>query len=353
MSMKRYYLFVFILNLVSCSKVSVPSENVNTEPPQKVNAQVELIKKNIQSFPSETQLSMAIIKDGKVFFRGIERSSEGIHSVNNEDRVFEIGSITKVFTACLLAHFVNDGKLALNDPINGDLGKENMLKEEITFQQLSNHSSGLPRLPSNLDLMKADPNNPYKEYGEFQLQEYFQKHVKLNQQPNKKYEYSNLGTGTLGYLLTQKANSTYENLLSTHITSKYGMTSTTTSRHKLDHELLIAGLNNQGKEISHWDLNVLVGAGGILSSVRDMSKFALAHFDANNKDLQLTHPATFKINENLDSGLGWMIVNTKNGSKWLVHNGGTGGFSSSMILDTAQKNGCSIFFPSIKNSFWQ
>lgn len=342
MTKKGTLFFILIILLVSCTPVTAPLVKEEFKPSPKSSKQVELIKSYVQSFPAETQLSMAVIKNGKVYFRGVKRSDAGIHSINNEDRVFEIGSITKVFTSTLLAHMVNKGILKLEDYIHDGGEKESNLKEKITFLQLSNHTSGLPRLPSNLNLFTADPNNPYKNYDATMLTEYFVHDAKVSHSPGLKYEYSNLGAGTLGYLLAQRVGSTFEDLLNDHITSKYGMMSTTTSREKIDSKLLITGLNNEGKETSHWDLNVLVGAGGILSSVKDMSKFALAQFNPVNKDLQLTHAATFKINENLDSGLGWMIVNTTVGNKWLVHNGGTGGYSSSMVLDVAQKNGIII-----------
>ncbi len=164
------------------------------------------------------------------------------------------------------------------------------------------------------------------------------KKLKLSHNQGEKYEYSNLGAGLLGYVLSKMANTSYENLLKTKIFSKYNMTSSTTNRNKIENRL-IKGLNENGDEVPNWDFSVLIGAGGILSTVEDLSKFAIAQFDNSNKEMELTRTKTFSINGNMDIGLGWHIIKTKSGDEWNWHNGGTGGYSSSMVIDTKNRNG--------------
>ena len=83
--------------------------------------QSEIIFENAKIFPNHTQISIAIIKDGKVNYYGINNKNDTISTVNNQKSVFEIGSISKVFTATILANFVIDEKINLNDNINGYL----------------------------------------------------------------------------------------------------------------------------------------------------------------------------------------------------------------------------------------
>ena len=155
------------------------------------------------------------------------------------------------------------------------------LSIEITFRQLANHTSGLPRLPSNLNFFSIDPQNPYKDYDKKKLEEYLS--TKMELEYKGRFEYSNLGVGLLGFVLSEIEETTFEDLLQSRIFSKYQMTSSTTDRTSV-RNALVAGLNSKGNVTPNWDLNVLVGAGGILSSVSDLSKFATAQFDNVNID---------------------------------------------------------------------
>ena len=116
-------------------------------------------------------------------------------------------------------------------------------------------------MPTNLDLAKVNPDNPYKEYHERELLEYLAEDVQLT---NKgKVQYLNLGVGLLGYTLSKIENSTYESLLQQQIFSKFGMNNYTTGLGRME-ELLVKGLNSDGKEVSNWKFSVLAGAGAIL-----------------------------------------------------------------------------------------
>ena len=147
------------------------------------------------------------------------------------------------------------------------------------------------------------------------------------------FEYSNLGAGLLGFVLSKIEDTTYEDLLQTRIFSKYQMTSSTTDRTMVS-KVLVAGLNPKGNETPNWDINVLVGAGGILSSVNDLSRFATAQFNNANKELNLTRETTYRGSNHV--GLGWIIKEP--GKQWVWHNGGTGGYTASMQVDIENSN---------------
>ena len=301
--------------------------------------QSEIIFENAKIFPNHTQISIAIIKDGKVNYYGINNKNDTISTVNNKKSVFEIGSISKVFTSTILANFVIDEKINLNDNINGYLKTSFNNDTEISFINLANHTSGLPRLPSNLDLTKVNPENPYKEYKEKELEEYLTKHLELLNK--EKYQYSNLGAGLLGYTLSKIENTTYENLLQNKIFSKLNMYNSTSDINKIKGNL-VKGLDNEGNDVPNWELSVLAGAGAIFSTVEDLSQFAISQFDNSNKELKLTRKKTFEVNENMDIGLGWHILKSQSKNFWHWHNGGTGGYSSSMVIDENTKNGIII-----------
>src|SRR6476469_3328162 len=112
--------------------------------------------------------------------------------------VFEIGSITKVFTNTILADMVSKGEVRLDDPVSKFLPTRVHVPErngkKITLLDLATQSSGLPRLPSNLN--PADATNPYADYSVTQLYEFLSSYV-LTRDIGSQYEYSNLGMGLL------------------------------------------------------------------------------------------------------------------------------------------------------------
>jgi serine-type D-Ala-D-Ala carboxypeptidase/endopeptidase len=120
------------------------------------------------------------------------------------DTVFEIGSATKVFTALLLTDMVERGEVALDDPVAKYLPAGVQMPERngrsITLVDLATHTSGLPRLPTNL--APKDPGNPYADYSVDELHEFLADY-QLTRDIGSQYEYSNLGGGLLGYVLAR------------------------------------------------------------------------------------------------------------------------------------------------------
>jgi len=119
------------------------------------------------------------------------------------------------------------------------------------------------------------------------------------------------------------------------------MSNSTTKRENVE-ELIIKGLDESGNEVPNWDLSALEGAGAVLSTVENLSRFAEAQFDKANKELSLTRTKTLAINTISDYGLGWEIINRKSGNIWCKHNGRTGGYSSVIIIDVTKNNGIII-----------
>ena len=324
-----------------CGKIKIAVNGQKDYAPYITELQAKYIFAETKDFPNNTQLSFAIIKDGITTFYGIKRENDTIITIDNHENVFEIGSISKVFTATLLADLVVNQRLDLDDNIDEYLQWPLKDDVKITFKQLSNHTSGLPRLPSNLLPDSVDILNPYKDYDEIKLQQYLTKELQLNQNPGEKFEYSNLGVGLLGFILSEIDTTSYEKLLQTKICTKYNMASTTTDRTSILKKL-VKGLDVNGNETPNWDLNVLVGAGGIVSNVTDLSKFAEAQFNNSDQVLALTRKSTFTAQANKsDIGLGWGII-TNLGNKSFSHSGGTGGYRSFLVIDVENKTGVVI-----------
>lgn len=291
----------------------------------------EIIFSKTKDFPNNTQLSIAIIQNGKTNYYGIIKTNDTIKPIENQNKIFEIGSITKVFTSTVLASLIEDKKIKLTDEINTFYPFAFKDDTKINFESLANHTSGLPRLPENLK--PTDKNNPYKDYGKKAIDEYLQNLLKLN---SKTYAYSNLGAGLLGYTLGLSQKTTFQELLQKRVFDKYKMKNSFVTSQNLGNKL-VKGLDKNGKTVSNWDFDVLFGGGGILSTTEDLVKFAKAQFNSKNKELTLTRKPTFDINENMKIGLGWHILKSEKGNDLFWHNGGTGGYSSSMTINIQDK----------------
>ena len=116
--------------------------------------------------------------------------------------VFEIGSVSKVFTGTLLADAVKRGELRLEDPVSRFLPESVTVPskdgKEITLLDLATHRSGLPRMPTNFK--PADPQNPYADYTVANMYEFLSGYS-LTRPVGEAFEYSNLGAGLLGHVL--------------------------------------------------------------------------------------------------------------------------------------------------------
>lgn len=190
-------------------------------------SQNDTLRKYLHGFPVNTQLSVAVVENDKVFYTGIIIDKDSFHFVENRDSVFEIGSLTKVFTSVLLSSFVNKGLLKTSDPVKNffdfPLKQSSLGGKEMTLENLANHTSGLPRVDMSMVNSTADMNDPYKNYDEKMLDDYLQNKMKLDTVPGTKFSYSNLGGGLLGFILCKKAHKTYEELLQQDIFIPLGM----------------------------------------------------------------------------------------------------------------------------------
>jgi CubicO group peptidase (beta-lactamase class C family) len=260
----------------------------------------------------------------------------------NGDTIFEIGSVSKVFTSLLLADMVQKGEVKLDDPISKYLPASVKVPtrkgRQITLVDLATHSSGLPRLPDNFE--PADGNNPYADYTVAQMYD-FLSNYKLTRDIGAKYEYSNFGMGLLGHILALRAGTNYEALLQERICRPLGMTSTALALSPAMKTRLAQGHNEKGRPVPGWDISALAGCGGIRSTANDLLKLAAASVDLLKTPLApaialAETPRHATDSANTQIGLAWHIT-TRFGSEIIWHNGETGGYHSYVGLDKAKK----------------
>lgn len=261
------------------------------------------------------------------------------------DTVFEIGSATKAFTALLLADAVQRGEVSLTDPIAKYLPSEVRAPERggkaITLIDLATHTSGLPRLPSNLK--PADARNPYADYTTAQLHAFLSSY-ELPRDIGAQYEYSNYGAGLLGHVLARRAGVDYETLVTTRITQPLKMTSTAVTLTDPLRRRLATGHNAGRQPVLNWDLPALAGAGALRSTATDMLAFLSAYLGYTPSPLSQAMAATLAVRRptgspTMEIALGWHVFKTPGGKELVWHNGGTGGYRSFVGFDRASRIG--------------
>jgi D-alanyl-D-alanine-carboxypeptidase/D-alanyl-D-alanine-endopeptidase len=254
--------------------------------------------------------------------------------------VFEIGSMSKVFTSLLLTQMVAEGEVKLDDPVAKHLPPGTKVPErggrQITLQDLSTHTSGLPRMPTNF--APKDWDNPYVDYDEAQLYQFLGGYS-LTRDIGERYEYSNLGGGLLGVALAHRVGVDYETLVKRRITGPLGMASTTITLSPALKTRLAKGHDLALDPAANWDLNALAGAGALRSDAEDILTFLGAELGYVKTPMAAAMRAQWMAERHpvgapgLSVALAWHIASPPGRDELVWHNGGTGGYRSYMGFD--------------------
>jgi serine-type D-Ala-D-Ala carboxypeptidase/endopeptidase len=251
----------------------------------------------------------------------------------NADTVYEIGSVSKVFTGILLADAVHRGIGKLDDTVQSWLPDGTTMPtfegEPVLLWHLATHSSGLPRLP---DMSGGDAKDPYAHFDANALLAAVGK-TRVRWRPGSKVEYSNFGVGVLGHVLaTKQGLASFAELLPQRLLAPLAMQDTAVTLSAAQRARLAPPMNADGEPEQNWDLAALAGAGGIRSTMSDMLKFAAAQW-ATKGELQpamaLAQKRHHDGNNGIALGLCWHYARD---GQTLWHNGGTGGYHSYLAV---------------------
>lgn len=289
------------------------------------------------TFPDSTQVSIALVNNGNINYVGYIKLNGSLRPITNNDAVFEIGSITKIFTATLIVQLITDGRVGLDDRIEGllpfSLSPTNFNYDKITINNLLSHTSGLPEIPENFNEFFNDTSN-WKVYNSIILEEYLKNELVLVSEPGEEYRYSNLGYAILGYLIEKQENSEYERILQQYICERYNLQSTTTQYQNIRKKLVQAG-NSAGHLSATRELGVFKSTGGIMSSVADLATFVAANFEKDSL-LEYQRRELYHLG-NSGMAFGWQINDIGFYCKWYNHNGRMDGYCSSVYMDVPSK----------------
>jgi D-alanyl-D-alanine-carboxypeptidase/D-alanyl-D-alanine-endopeptidase len=254
--------------------------------------------------------------------------------------VFEIGSMTKVFTSLVLTQMVQAGEVKLDDPVAKYLPPGTKIPErggkQITLLDISTQSSGLPRMPSNF--APKDWDNPYPDYDEARLLQFLAGYS-LPRDIGSKYEYSNLAVGLLGEALAHRAGVDYETMVKRRIIEPLHMTSTTITLSPALKARLAQGHDSGLDPTANWDFAALAGAGALRSDADDILTFLGAELGYVKTPLASAMKAEWMAPRRpagspvMSVALAWHILAPPDRDEVVWHNGGTGGYRTFMGFD--------------------
>lgn len=281
---------------------------------------------------------------------GAIRGEEFAVGGTDPETLFEIGSVTKTFTALALARLAVRGAVQLDLPLRALLPSGVPVPERggrpIELVHLACHTSGLPRLPKGLlgpALFAADP---YAGCTSEWLLDGLRR-TRLRSVPGTRFRYSNLGAGLLGLALARHLGTDYETLIQTEICRPLGLSDTHVTLDPARVARLAPGHSRTGRPRPRWNLAALAGAGALHSTVPDLLRLARAQLGDAPEELSaaiaLTHTTIHRVNDKATIHPGWVstpLPRSGGQHRVLHHDGGTAGYRS--LLAIAPEAGAAV-----------
>ncbi len=310
-----------------------------------------LIKREAQiDFERTPCLAIGIVVGDSTYFYGFGTTQKGKTAAPTDSTIFEIGSVTKAFTATLLAKAVADKKMNLEDSIAAYLPDYQLLKyknKTIRLLDLATHTSGLPKTPFGIGIKEREANQPYKYYTAADIKESLHIYAPVSA-PFDKYNYSHLGYDILAHTLQNVYNvKSYDALLTTQLSNSLHLINTKIELTAAQKTRLATGYSRAQVAMPPWVMSSFEGSLGLKSDTRDMIKYLRFQIDTPADWREAVAIATKAYHKSdardITVGLGWHQVPVRrNYPKAIVHSGSTDGFRTYMAFIRETRTGVVI-----------
>lgn len=288
-------------------------------------------------------LSVGIYVDGETYYYNLGEIKKGTAKMPDENTVYEIGSISKIFAALLSVSFFEDEGITEDAVIAPYLPDNIPVLErggqEVTFKHLLTHTAGFPREPANF----SGSRGSYDTTRLYQALE----NLSLVSTPGTTYSYSNFAFGTLSTILERSWGVRYGQKVQEVIAGPLALSRTKTrlseySDYNQSNMNIATGYNSSGNPVAYRDPNeagAFKGSGAINSTVRDMLEFGKHHIETDTSpigDLSTWIRQPAYQGGSVTKGLGWTI-RTVGGVECLHHDGATSGFNAGFLVARSRK----------------
>ena len=292
------------------------------------------------SVPRGLSAAVLIAKDGKpLIAKGYGLADRAKGTPNTPDTVFDIGSLTKQFTAAAILKLVERKKLSLTDPLGKYFENRPKDKRDITLHQLLTHSAGFQEYPANdFDAVAVD------QYLDFVFKS------TLQFKAGERYSYSNVGYALLGFIIERVSGMTYEQYLSRTFFLPLNMRHTGYILPDWNRSAFAHGYAfdffDWGTSIERYGRSgvspVLMGNGGINSTLTDLQRWLASLSDASTlsptslEALFTPHmrmPDQNRTDRSNESyAYGWIVRTNSRGTRTILHSGDNGNFRATILL---------------------
>ena len=291
-----------------------------------------------------TGMVLVLVRDNQAFFRGYGETAPGSHQLPTQDSVLRLCSLTKIFTADVLAKLVADGTVRLDDPLQRYAPPHSIVPRRgstITLENLATHTSGLPR-----ELGTPPRGTPHFTFPDYATRWRWLPRQRLSRPPGTAALYSNVAFDFLADALQSAAHTPYPALLAHRTLDPLGMRNTTFFPTPAQCSLLLQGAHDQGPCTV---TEATAGSSGLYSTPGDMA-FWLQYLlgtgvlqqDPAAQAVYLV-PSSLAGQIGLDHagqptgiGLGWIHLLTADDLSHLVEKtGGGAGFTTYIAINHA------------------
>lgn len=255
---------------------------------------------------------------------------------------FQIGSVTKTFTALVLATMVVQGRVALEDPVSRYLPAAGA--SGVRLVDLATHTSGYPRIPRGIQArMLLRLRDPYALVRDRHVERAVHRlSPRLGPGPHP-FQYSNFGYGVLSRALASAARKPFGELLRSEVLGPLGLAEQVTLESDPDPAgRRVFGHSLSGEELEHWHNPALPGASFLFASIEGMGRYLVSNLRPATTNLraalELVHRPFQQAGPDMEVGLGWLVRSTEDGPLYW-HNGGTSGFGAFIAFDLARQVG--------------
>jgi CubicO group peptidase (beta-lactamase class C family) len=282
---------------------------------------------------------VAVIDNDSTYYFSFGTTSRGEKINFSKDDIFEIGSVTKVFTACLMSILVSEGLISYSDQVNSYLPEEyqNPRLKELTISDLITHQSGLPKRPSYFGRKEKDYQNPYENYPVSDLLTFYRDYIP----EQKTFEYSHTNYALLELIINKVTSKSYQDVLTEKIFMPLGMSNSFVDFSEKKENVITPGYSRALKRVQPWTFSAFKASEGIKSSATDMVKFIRANMNFPSSGLEFIFkdnfnpPLNSSFNTQLSVAMGWHLINM-NQFYIATHTGKTSGHCAfvSMVRET-------------------
>ncbi len=328
MTQLHYYLTAILLSV----SILLLSSTVSAQSQDKLEKELNrIIAFDAQiDFEAIPGMVIGIIQGDSTYIYGYGSLSKEQDIIPSDNAIFELGGITKVYTASLVELLVEEGLMSYEASLNEYLPKAIINdKSDISLLEAITHTGGFPRLPHGIGKREREANNPYAYYAKSDLYEFYKTYYPIDEEENR-YQYSHVTYALIEAAIENVTGERFEDVLNERLLKPLGLTDTSIRLSQEQKSRLAQGYDIMGEKTNPWRFSSFKGSVGMKSSMIDMLAFMQQHMGATNskyaKSFEDMHTPMFatELEKHNYISKAWHVIQKKNHSI-ILHAGSTSG----------------------------